>query len=42
MVLHAADMRLNYTLAGLNEVDLAPTPFQQFAIWFDQAKEAAH
>lgn len=40
MVLHAADMRLNYTLAGLNEADLDPDPFQQFAIWFQQAKEA--
>jgi pyridoxamine 5'-phosphate oxidase len=33
-------MRLNYTLAGLNEVDLEPDPIQQFAIWFQQAKEA--
>jgi pyridoxamine 5'-phosphate oxidase len=33
-------MRLNYTLAGLNEADLDPDPFQQFAIWFGQAKEA--
>ncbi len=40
MVLHAADMRLNYTLAGLNEADLDPDPFQQFAIWFQQAREA--
>lgn len=40
MVLHAADMRLNYTLAGLNETDLESDPFQQFAIWFQQAKEA--
>lgn len=40
MVLHAADMRLNYTLAGLNEADLESDPFQQFAIWFQQAKEA--
>jgi pyridoxamine 5'-phosphate oxidase len=40
MVLRAADMRLNYTLAGLNETDLDSDPFQQFAIWFQQAKEA--
>jgi pyridoxamine 5'-phosphate oxidase len=40
MVLRAADMRLNYTLAGLNEADLHPDPFQQFAIWFEQAREA--
>ncbi len=40
MVLRAADMRLNYTLTGLNEADLDPDPFQQFAIWFQQAKEA--
>ena len=40
MDLRAADMRLNYTLAGLNEVDLDPDPFQQFAIWFQQAREA--
>ena len=40
MVLRAADMRLNYTLAGLNEADLDSDPFQQFAIWFQQAKEA--
>ena len=40
MVLHASDMRLNYTLAGLNEADLDADPFQQFATWFQQAKEA--
>lgn len=40
MVLRAADMRLNYTLAGLNEADLHADPIQQFAIWFEQAKEA--
>ncbi|MCA9862425.1 MAG: pyridoxal 5'-phosphate synthase, partial [Thermomicrobiales bacterium] len=40
MVLHASDMRLNYTLAGLNEEDVDPDPFQQFALWFEQAKEA--
>src|SRR6185312_1465119 len=39
MVLRAADMRLNYTLAGLNETDLDPDPLQQFAIWFQQARE---
>lgn len=40
MVLRAAEMRLNYTMAGLNEVDLHADPFQQFAIWFSQAQEA--
>lgn len=40
MVLRTADMRLNYTLAGLNEADLAPDPFHQFTLWFAEAQEA--
>ncbi|MCA9876392.1 MAG: pyridoxamine 5'-phosphate oxidase [Thermomicrobiales bacterium] len=40
MVLRAAEMRLNYTMAGLNEADIHADPFQQFAIWFGQAQEA--
>jgi pyridoxamine 5'-phosphate oxidase len=35
-----ADLRQNYTLAGLTETDLDSNPIQQFALWFDQALAA--
>lgn len=33
-----ADLRRDYTRAGLSEGDLAPTWLEQFARWFDQAQ----
>jgi len=33
-----ADLRRDYALAGLDESDLAPTWWAQFAVWFDQAR----
>ncbi|NJK54669.1 MAG: pyridoxamine 5'-phosphate oxidase [Pleurocapsa sp. SU_5_0] len=35
-----ADLRQNYTLAGLTEVDLDSNPIQQFNLWFEQALAA--
>ncbi len=35
-----ASLRKDYTLAGLNEQDLAPSPFQQFERWFQEARDA--
>jgi pyridoxamine 5'-phosphate oxidase len=35
-----ADLRKNYTQAGLLETDLACDPFQQFKLWFEQAVAA--
>jgi pyridoxamine 5'-phosphate oxidase len=32
-----ASMREEYMLSGLSEEDLAPGPFQQFELWFEQA-----
>ncbi len=32
-----ADLRRDYTLAGLDEPDAHPDPMQQFRLWFDQA-----
>jgi pyridoxamine 5'-phosphate oxidase len=40
MVLHAADMRREYSLAGLNESDLDADPFRQFGQWFVEAQAA--
>ena len=40
MVLHAADMRREYSLAGLDESDLDPDPFRQFGQWFVEAQAA--
>src|SRR5918997_2355525 len=40
MVLHAADMRREYSLAGLDETDLAPDPIHQFGLWFVEAQAA--
>ncbi|MBD2021575.1 pyridoxamine 5'-phosphate oxidase [Leptolyngbya sp. FACHB-36] len=35
-----ADLRLNYTLAQLNEADVNADPIQQFHVWFEQAVAA--
>lgn len=35
-----ADLRRDYSLAGLREEDLAPDPITQFQVWFEQAQEA--
>lgn len=35
-----ADLRQNYTLAGLEEADTDPNPIKQFAAWFEQALSA--
>jgi pyridoxamine 5'-phosphate oxidase len=35
-----ADLRQNYTLAGLNEADANANPFQQFQTWFNEAVAA--
>jgi pyridoxamine 5'-phosphate oxidase len=35
-----ADLRQNYTLAGLSETDVAADPMQQFQVWFQQALDA--
>ena len=35
-----ADLRQNYTLAGLSEADLNSNPIEQFDIWFQQALNA--
>jgi pyridoxamine 5'-phosphate oxidase len=35
-----ADLRKNYTQAGLLETDVAADPFQQFELWFEQAVAA--
>lgn len=35
-----AHLRRDYTLAGLNETDLAPDPVQQFQKWFQEALTA--
>ncbi len=35
-----ADLRKNYTQAGLLETDVACDPFQQFELWFEQAVAA--
>jgi pyridoxamine 5'-phosphate oxidase len=40
MVLHAGDMRKEYTLAGLQEALVDPDPIRQFAQWFAEAHEA--
>lgn len=37
MNISVADLRQNYTKAGLSETDAACDPIQQFAIWFEQA-----
>ena len=40
MALHAADMRQDYALAGLDEADLDRDPMRQFARWFAEAQAA--
>jgi pyridoxamine 5'-phosphate oxidase len=35
-----ADLRKNYTQAGLLETDVTADPFQQFKLWFEQAVAA--
>jgi pyridoxamine 5'-phosphate oxidase len=35
-----ADLRQNYTLAGLTEADAASNPFKQFQVWFSEAVAA--
>ncbi len=35
-----ADLRQNYSLAGLSETDIKPNPIEQFNAWFQQALEA--
>jgi len=37
---HIADLRRNYTRAGLTETDADANPFIQFQTWFDQALSA--
>ena len=39
-MLSIAELRREYSLAGLTEQDLDPDPFQQFRKWFDQAMAA--
>jgi pyridoxamine 5'-phosphate oxidase len=38
--MNLADLRKNYTQAGLLETDLAANPFEQFQLWFEQAVAA--
>lgn len=40
MDISVADLRKEYTFRGLNKADAAPSPFQQFKIWFEQALAA--
>ena len=35
-----AELRQNYTLAGIKEADTDPNPVKQFATWFEQAVSA--
>ena len=35
-----ADLRQNYTLAGLSEADVDADPIKQFGVWFQQALDA--
>lgn len=37
MTSNIADLRQNYTRAGLNETEADANPFKQFQTWFDQA-----
>lgn len=34
------DLRTDYMRASLSEADVAPNPFDQFALWFDEALKA--
>jgi pyridoxamine 5'-phosphate oxidase len=35
-----ADLRRNYALQSLSELEIDPSPFQQFGLWFSQAVES--
>jgi pyridoxamine 5'-phosphate oxidase len=35
-----SDLRISYTKAGLLESDLSRDPFEQFSLWFEQARAA--
>lgn len=37
---HIADLRRDYTRAGLSEEEVHPDPTAQFALWFSQAEQA--
>jgi pyridoxamine 5'-phosphate oxidase len=37
-----ADLRLSYTLGGLSESDAYDDPFEQFTLWFEQARESGN
>ncbi|PNW48612.1 UNVERIFIED_CONTAM: pyridoxamine 5'-phosphate oxidase [Euhalothece sp. KZN 001] len=37
---NVAELRRNYTRAGLNETEADPNPFRQFQVWFEQALSA--
>ncbi|ANV88318.1 pyridoxamine 5'-phosphate oxidase [Picosynechococcus sp. PCC 7117] len=39
MIMHVANLRQNYTKAGLHEDDVSDDPMVQFATWFQQATE---
>lgn len=39
MIMHVANLRQNYTKAGLHEDDAGDDPMAQFATWFQQATE---
>ncbi len=39
MIMHVANLRQNYTKAGLHEDDVSDDPLVQFATWFQQATE---
>ncbi|BAW95330.1 pyridoxamine 5'-phosphate oxidase [[Synechococcus] sp. NIES-970] len=41
MMMHVANLRQNYTKAGLHEDDVSDDPMAQFATWFQQATETA-
>ena len=38
--MNIAELRREYTMAGLLESDLAPDPIDQFQKWFDEALKA--
>ena len=40
MALHAADMRREYSFAGLDETDVDADPIRQFGQWFTEAQAA--
>jgi pyridoxamine 5'-phosphate oxidase len=37
----AAELRKEYTLAGLHRKDLSPDPFEQFRLWFEESVQTA-